>query len=149
MQLLELFDASVDEGFSRYGNRRPGSGNGFFMKRHYEYVVSELADIDDEAVRMDVAHWLAKAFKRDNRSFDTDRFLRWASEGKRGGRLYHSGGSPNFEQRHFLYMAHAIADEPDQHKREFLAHWIGDMFRSSNHKFKSDIWDRVCGVEEA
>jgi hypothetical protein len=55
-----------------------------FFKRHYEFIAEVLSRIQPPSVRLQVASEFAKAFKEDNRNFDTAKFIA-AVRRQRGG----------------------------------------------------------------
>lgn len=137
MILNELYSREplVEWGVHRF----PGFGRALFTQQHFEYVASQIANIPDDVLRVDLGTWFENAFDRDGSNFKSGKFMDWVRENKRGGR-----GSATFQQRHFYYFAHLIKMESDPHRREFLTDWLAEMFRQCNESFKKELWIKNC-----
>ncbi len=140
MILNELFGRQTIVEYGKHGF--PGFGKGLFTQQHFEYVVSQIANVPDDVLRLDLGQWFCNAFDRDGSNFKAGKFMDWVRENKRSSR-----SSATFQQRHFYYFAHLIKMEGDPHRREFLTEWMGEMFRRCNPAFKQSLWDKFCTPE--
>lgn len=141
MILNEIFGRQAVMEWGKHGF--PGFGMSLFSQQHFEYVASQIANVPDEVLRLDLGQWFERAFDRDRSNFNSGRFMDWIRNNKRGGR-----GHATFQQRHFYYFAHLIKNEDDDHRREFLTDWLGEMFRRCNDNFKASLWDKFCQPEK-
>jgi hypothetical protein len=114
----------------------PGFGRGLFSQRHYRFMVDQLNYVHDAHAKQWLTDWLAEAFRRDNPRFKEELFKRAAAE----GRQY--SASPEFQQRHFYYLAELVREIDDPAIHEFVANWLADTIGRSNYKFKRSLWDR-------
>jgi hypothetical protein len=131
MQAQELFE------YGPHGYR--GTGNGFFQRRHLNALAYEARYLD-ASVKDAVVDWLVDVMAMDNHGFNEDRFRKAVENGV-------NNPYPKFEQRHFYYLAHHIKELPDGPKKEYLAMWFGDTFKSYNRYFQKERWYEFCGVE--
>lgn len=137
MRLNEMMDLHEIFGGARgYG----GTGNGFFQQRFYVYIANKLHDVADPPAREYLTNWFVDTFKQDNSRFKEQVFRQAVAGG------ISSRGYPEFQQRHFYYLAHHIKAIADENIREFVADWLGDVIGSTNEQFLPMRWRKFCGL---
>ena len=139
MRLIEFVEQTqLNEFGGRHGYG--GEGNGYFQQRFYVYIADALHDVHDAPAREYLTNWFVGLFKSDNSRFKESVFRAAVETG------IHSNGSPQFQQRHFYYMAHHIKAIADEHIREFVCNWLGGVIGSTNPQFQPMRWRQFCGL---
>lgn len=137
MRLTELISLNELFGSSHgYG----GEGNGIFQQRFYVYIANSLHSVDDMQAREFLTNWFVGMFKSDNARFKENLFREAVANGMR------AGPAPQFQQRHFYYLAHHIKQMDDENIREFVADWLGKVIGRTNHDFLPMRWRKFCGL---
>lgn len=132
----------AEEIVTEYGRRgHPGYGRSIFSRMHYVFIVNGLSSVTDAHIKEYLVDWFASIFKSDNPNFSASK---WASAVEQGSAR--SRSVAKFEQRHFYYLAEEICKIQDDHAREFVAEFVGDLVASTNPAFKKDRWFKVCNV---
>jgi len=133
MKLTELLPVPVLE-YGRHGF--PGYSRRIFSQRFYEYMVTQLVDIDDEHAKQWLTDWLSTLFHQDNSKFSPQRFAAAVAAGKR-----YNAQAP-FQQRHLYYLAQHVKEITDPHIHQFVASWLADVVGRTNNQFKRQRWDQ-------
>lgn len=135
MLITELFEYQGLRGFGGYGM-------GYFTRRHYEVLASQVADMEGpDAVRETVLKWLCDTLKRDNFKFNEASF-RKASQTKNWR------ASADFQQRHYYYIAECVKNIDNPAMREFMCNWFADLFKRTQGNFRSKVWFTYCGLDD-
>lgn len=130
-----------DTVLSEYGRHGyPGAGQRLFSQKFYQYMVNNLRYLDDSAVQEFLVNWMCDIFKLDNPKFNEDLFKKAIEDGKS------YSASPEFQQRHFYYLAHHVSLISDMHAREYVCHWLGKVAGRTNSGFKPSLWEKFCGI---
>lgn len=115
-----------------------GFGQGIFRRAHYNYIADAISEVDDEQAKEFLANWFADIFSKDSARFKPEQFKKAAMSG------CHVGSTPTFQSRHFYYLATLIHRVSDQHIREFLTTWTGELIGRTNEDFKQNRWKHFC-----
>lgn len=137
-------ETEIDEG-PTYGHRGHGGfGQKFFSKAQYQFIAWQLHDISDPTVREHLTVWFGKAFKLDNPAFDFKTFAQ-AVMSQPSYRAYPP--RVQFQQRHFYYLAHEVADITDPHERKFVCDWLATKIGRTNEHFNPERWEEYCHLD--
>jgi hypothetical protein len=129
-----------------FGNRgHSGFGKKFFRRAHILYIAGCLHRVEDEAVRDHLTNWFASIFKLDNPQFPTEAFIEAVA--KAGPSQRWNSAVPTFQQRHFYYLAHEVAEIQDIHERTFVCDWLAQNVGSTNEYFQVERWRKYCHLE--
>jgi hypothetical protein len=60
-----------------------------------------------------------------------------------GSRDFGGTGQGIFQQRHYVYIAHALHDVPDEAAKTFLENWFVDIFNKDSFKFKEQLFRKA------
>lgn len=145
MRLYEMQEKTIvlTEG-PAYGNKGfPGYGRGLFRAAYYRYIGSHIARISDNHVREFLKVWFADLFYKDKAAFKKDAFFKFVDAGNTND----SSNAP-FQQRHFYYLAHHVKQIEDEHARNFLIEWLGDVAGDTNEYFLFDRWKKECTPDD-
>jgi hypothetical protein len=118
-----------------------GFGKKVFTRSHYLSVAGSLGAISDPAIKQHMIQWWVKVFKLDNPAFKSEAFEAAAESAR--------GRAPNaiWQQRHFYFVAHEIAEIPDIHERKFVCDWFAKNIGYTNGNFQVERWEKYCHLE--
>lgn len=130
-------------GLPGFGRRyHEGFGKRFFTAGHYFYIANALHEMRDAMVRDHLAKWFGEAFKLDNPAFDAQTFQTAVLNGARYA-------NPRWQQRHYYYLAHEVAEITDPHEREFVCEWLAKEIGRPNPNFNGERWREYCHLPSA
>lgn len=141
MRYSEITKNQINEGPFGSTHGFPGYGLALFRRAYYQHIAQAIHDIEDSEARKFLANWFSDLFKKDHPSFKPHQFL---SAVEKGGYSAH----PQYQQRHFYYLAHHVAKIEDGHIRKFLTDWLADVIGSTNEFFQRKRWEKFCTPKE-
>jgi hypothetical protein len=98
--------------------------------------------LDDVHEKEFLTNWFVRILQADNHKFKESLFRRAAQNG------IAARSPPNFQQRHFYYLAHFIKAESDPSIREHLTKWVGELVGGTNSQFKWSRWKEFCSRDD-
>lgn len=130
----------VDEG-PAFGERGHGGfGKKFFTAGHYRFIAAKLSHVSDATVKRHLINWWSKLFTLDNPAFKPEAFAKVAS-------AYSMAPNVRWQQRHFYFVAHEIAETADPHERKFLCDWFAENVGRTNEYFQIRRWEEYCHLD--
>jgi hypothetical protein len=85
-----------------------------------------------------MTQWWGKLFTLDDPAFKLDAFEAAVQTASRWPT------TPRFQQRHFYFMAHEIAEIADPHERKFICDWVAKTIGRTNEYFQPIRWEEYC-----